>query len=93
MIQWIQKKTASSREGAVGLIKGVIACAFQNIAFMLPVSLLYLLVSDLFAVRLHGRVLHRKADGSIQSISLPSVQEEAQTVIRLDSFGWFFWFF
>ncbi|MCI6636009.1 MAG: ABC transporter ATP-binding protein/permease [Clostridiales bacterium] len=54
MIQWIQKKTASSREGAVGLIKGVIACAFQNIAFMLPVSLLYLLVSDLFAGGVHG---------------------------------------
>ena len=54
MIQWIQKKTASSREGVVGLIKGVIACAFQNIAFMLPVSLLYLLVSDLFAGGVHG---------------------------------------
>ncbi len=49
MIEWIQKKTASSREGAVGLIKGVIACAFQNIAFMLPTSLLYLLVSDLMS--------------------------------------------
>lgn len=49
MIEWIQKKTSSSREGAVGLIKGVIACAFQNIAFMLPTSLLYLLVSDLMS--------------------------------------------
>ncbi len=47
MIEWIQKKTASSRAGAVGLVRGVIACAFQNIAFMLPTSLLYLLVSDL----------------------------------------------
>lgn len=47
MIEWIQKKTASSKEGAKGLLKGIIACAFQNIAFMLPVSLLYLLVSDM----------------------------------------------
>ncbi len=47
MIKRIQRATACSAEGAVGLIKGVLACAFQNISFMLPVSLLYLLVSDL----------------------------------------------
>lgn len=49
MIEWIRKKTASSKEGAVGLVRGVIACAFQNIAFMLPTSLLYFLVSDLMS--------------------------------------------
>ena len=47
MIKFIQRATASSKEGAVGLIKGVITCAFQNIAFMLPMGLLYKLVSDL----------------------------------------------
>lgn len=47
MIEWIQKQTASSQEGAKGLVKGVISCAFQNIAFMLPTSLLYFLVSDM----------------------------------------------
>ena len=47
MIKFIQRATASSKDGAVGLIKGVIACAFQNIAFMLPTGLLYKLVSDL----------------------------------------------
>ena len=47
MIKFIQKATASSKEGAVGLVKGIIACAFQNIAFMFPTTLLYLLVSDL----------------------------------------------
>lgn len=47
MIAWIQKKTASSQKGATGLVKGVLACAFQNIAFMLPTTLLYFLVSDL----------------------------------------------
>lgn len=47
MIKTIQKATASSRKGAIGIIKGIIACAFQNIAFMLPTSLLYFLVADL----------------------------------------------
>ncbi len=47
MIKLIQKATASSKDGAVGLIKGIIACAFQNMAFMLPTGLLYYLVKDL----------------------------------------------
>ena len=47
MIKAIQRKTASSEKGAKGLVKGVIACAFQNIAFMLPTSLLYFLVADM----------------------------------------------
>ena len=47
MIKAIQRKTASSEKGAKGLVKGVIACAFQNLAFMLPTSLLYYLVADM----------------------------------------------
>ena len=47
MIKLIQKATASSRTGAIGLLKGIIACAFQNIAFMIPTGLLYCIVSDL----------------------------------------------
>ncbi len=47
MIERIQRAVACSREGAVGLIKGVLACAFQNIAFMLPTTVLYFLVADL----------------------------------------------
>ena len=43
MIKLIQKATASSKDGAAGLIKGIIACAFQNMAFMLPTGLLYYL--------------------------------------------------
>ena len=54
MIKMIQRATASSKEGALGLVKGIIACAFQNIAFMLPTSLLYLLVSDLMDGGVHG---------------------------------------
>ena len=47
VIERIQKATASSKEGARGLVKGVLACAFQNIAFMLPTSLLYRLIREL----------------------------------------------
>ena len=55
MIEKIQKATASSPEGARGLVKGVLACAFQNVAFMLPTSLLYFLVRDLMQGTAHKR--------------------------------------
>ena len=55
MIGKIQHATASSPEGAKGLVKGVLACAFQNIAFMLPTGLLYLLAKDLLAGSTSGR--------------------------------------
>ena len=55
MIGKIQHATASSPEGAKGLVKGVLACAFQNMAFMLPTGLLYLLVKDLLAGSASGR--------------------------------------
>ena len=54
MIKWIQKNTASSKEGASGLVKGVIACALQNMAFMLPTALLYFIVADLMAGGVSG---------------------------------------
>ena len=46
MLKKIQRATASSPEGTRGLVRGVLACAAQNIAFMLPTSLLYALVRD-----------------------------------------------
>ena len=49
MIEKIQRATASSPKGARGLVKGILACACQNIAFMLPTSLLYFLARDLMA--------------------------------------------
>ena len=55
MIEKIQKATASSPEGARGLVRGVLACAVQNVAFMLPTSLLYFLVRDLMAGTAGGR--------------------------------------
>lgn len=50
----LQKQTASSEKGAKGLIKGILACAFQNIAFMFPATLLYYLVSDMLDGGVHG---------------------------------------
>lgn len=57
MIEKLQKRFALSRQGAVDLIKGVIACALQNLSFLFPVSLLYFLVSDL----MNGKVSGSKA--------------------------------
>lgn len=57
MIKLIQKATASSKDGAVGLIKGIIACAFQNMAFMLPTGLLYYLVKDLLGGVMGGKAV------------------------------------
>lgn len=45
MVEKLQKKYALSRQGAVDLIKGCLACAAQNISFMFPVGLLYYLVA------------------------------------------------
>ena len=55
MLKKIQRATASSPEGTRGLVRGVLACAAQNIAFMLPTSLLYALVRDLMAGGAAGR--------------------------------------
>ena len=56
MIDKIQKATATSPEGARGLIRGVLACALQNVAFMLPTSLLYFLIRDLMAGTARGNI-------------------------------------
>lgn len=57
MIEKLQRKFALSRQGAIDLIKGCIACAVQNISFMIPTGLLYFLVSDF----MNGGVPHGKA--------------------------------
>ena len=54
LVKTIQKKTASSKQGAKGIIKGIIACAFQNMAFMLPTTLLFFLVSDMLGGGVQG---------------------------------------
>lgn len=55
MIEKLMHKYALSKQGAKDLIKGVIACTLQDIAFMLPVMLLYFFVKDLLANSLKGR--------------------------------------
>lgn len=47
MIKFLMKKYALSRQGAKDLVKATISCVIHNLALMLPVSLLYFLVSDL----------------------------------------------
>lgn len=49
MLKKIQRACALSEQGAKDLIKGCIACLFQNISFMIPVGLLYSIVKDLLA--------------------------------------------
>ena len=44
MIKKLQRKFALSEQGAKDLIKGCLACAAQNISFMIPVGILYYLV-------------------------------------------------
>ena len=47
MIKALQRRFALSRQGAVDLIKGCIACVVQDISFMIPVGLLFMFVMDL----------------------------------------------
>ena len=47
MIKYLQRRYALSRKGAADSIKGILSCALQNISFMLPVGLLYLLAGDM----------------------------------------------
>ena len=54
MIARLQKKYALSRQGAMDLIKGCAACVFQNITFMIPAGLLYMLVRDLLGGGVSG---------------------------------------
>lgn len=55
MLETLQKKYALSEQGAKGLIRGCIACALQNISFMLPAGLLYRLVLSLMGGTLAGQ--------------------------------------
>lgn len=48
MLNYIMKKYAFSRQGAKDLVIATISCVVHNLTLMLPVSLLYLLVSDLY---------------------------------------------
>ena len=54
MIKALQRRFALSRQGAVDLIKGCIACVVQDISFMMPVGLLYMFVMDIMNGGVNG---------------------------------------
>ena len=54
MIKALQRRFALSRQGAVDLIKGCIACVVQDISFMIPVGLLYMFVMDIMNGGVNG---------------------------------------
>ena len=65
MIKTLQRRFALSRQGAVDLIKGCIACVVQDISFMLPVGLLYYFVIDAMNGNLNGSRIAFYAVGSL----------------------------
>ena len=70
MIQILQRRFALSRQGAVDLIKGCIACVFQDISFMLPVGLLYSFVIDLMNRGVNGSRIAFYAVGALACLVL-----------------------
>ncbi len=54
MIKYLERRYALSHKGAIDCIKGILSCALQNISFMVPVCLLYSLVSDLISGTLNS---------------------------------------
>ena len=57
MLERLEHKFALSKQGAKDLIKGIIWCTIQNIFFMLPVSILYFFVKDLFDNKVHEHTM------------------------------------
>lgn len=70
MIKTLQRRFALSRQGAVDLIKGCIACVVQDIFFMLPVGLLYYFVIDAMNGNLNGSRIAFYAVGSLVCLCL-----------------------
>ena len=70
MIKTLQRRFALSRQGAVDLIKGCIACVVQDISFMLPVGLLYYFVIDAMNGNLNGIRIAFYAVGSLVCLCL-----------------------
>lgn len=70
MIKKLQHKYAMSEQGAKDLVKGIVACVFQNISFMIPVGLLYYLVSDLMHEGIHGSRIVFYVIGCVISIGI-----------------------
>ena len=70
MIKTLQRRFALSRQGAVDLIKGCIACVAQDISFMLPVGLLYYFVIDTMNGGINGSRVAFYAVGTLVCLCL-----------------------
>ncbi len=70
MIEKLQRRYALSEQGAKDLVKGCIACALQNISFMFPVSLLYILVTDLLNGGVRGTRIFLYVTGCVVCVGL-----------------------
>ena len=70
MIKTLQRRFALSRQGAVDLVKGCLACVVQDISFMLPVGLLYYFVIDTMNGGVTGNRVAFYAIGSLVCLAL-----------------------
>ncbi len=70
MIRTLQKRFALSKQGAVDLIKGCLACVAQDISFMLPVGLLYSFVMDMMNGGVYGNRILFYVIGALACLSL-----------------------
>lgn len=70
MIKALQRRFALSRQGAVDLIKGCLACVAQDISFMLPVGLLYYFVIDMMNGGVNGNRIVFYAVGALVCLCL-----------------------
>lgn len=66
----LQKRFALSRQGAVDLIKGCIACVAQDISLMLPVGLLYYFVIDMMNGDITGNHIAFYGIGALACLAL-----------------------
>lgn len=70
MIRTLQRRFALSRQGAVDLIKGCLACVLQDISFMLPVGLLYYFVLDMMEGKVTGSLIAFYVAGAVLCLCL-----------------------
>ena len=70
MIKTLQRRFALSRQGAVDLIRGCLACVAQDISFMLPVGLLYYFVIDMMNGGVNGNRIAFYAVGALVCLAL-----------------------
>ena len=86
MIQKLQRKYALSEQGARDLIKGCIACVLQNLSFLFPVGLLYLLVGELLGGTDFQGAVRRAMDVLETLIDLEKDEIEKNKGIRIEKF-------